>query len=296
MVRCLLSCLMLPLLLSAADSRIDHATLTGKDLKALQAKLASVGISTVYGGLHNNRATEMSIASFPDGSYLELMGIQPQADAAAVEKHPWAKCLQEDAGPCAWAIREKDLAAEVKRLKDAGVGVSAPEASGRTRPDGVRLEWETSAIGDGTRGGFFPFLIQDKTPRAQRVFPQGKPTTKDFRGITRIVIAVRNLEDAIARYRQAYGTPPTIKQADAAFGGYLALIGNLPVVLAQPLNADSWLTERIERFGEGPCAFVLGAENPGKFKAASKTRWFGAQIFWFDAQKLGWRLGFEAAR
>jgi hypothetical protein len=128
------------------------------------------------------------------------------------------------------------------------------------------------------------------------VFPQGKPTTKEFRGVTRIVIAVRNLEDALALYRQAYGTPPTIKQADREFGGYLALIGNLPVVLAQPLNSQSWLTERIERFGEGPCAFVLGAENPGKLRAASKTRWFGAEISWFDVQKLGWRLGFEAAR
>jgi hypothetical protein len=28
----------------------------------------------------------------------------------------------------------------------------------------------------------------------------------------------------------------------------------------------------------------------------SKTRWFGAEVSWFDAEKLGWRLGFEAVR
>ncbi len=90
--------------------------------------------------------------------------------------------------------------------------------------------------------------------------------------------------------------PPPIKQVDQSFQGYLALLGNLPVVLAQPLNARSWLTERIERYGEGPCAFVLAAVNPGRWQGVSKKRWFGAEISWFDEEKLGWRLGFEAAR
>lgn len=296
MMRCAFVWAALPGLLFAADSKIDHVTITGSELKQMQARLLAVGIASVYGGAHTNHATEMALVSFPDGSYLELMGIPPNADAAAVSQHVWAKFLQQDAGPCAWAMREKNLAGEVSRLKAAGVAVSAPVASGRTRPDGVRLEWETSDVGGDTRGTFFPFLIQDRTPREQRAYPQGKPVTKEFRGVTRVVIAVRNLDDAIKRYRQAYGAPPPIKQVDPSFQGYLALLGNLPVVLAQPLNAGSWLMDRIGRFGEGPCAFILGAINPGHFPAAAKTRWFGAEISWFDEEKLGWRLGFEAAR
>ena len=296
MVRCILPWTLLPMLLCAADSKIDHVTVAGSDLKQMQAKLSSVGIASVYGGVHSNHATEMAMVSFPDGSYLELMGIQPHADAAAVAVHVWAKFLQEDAGPCAWAMRDKNLAAEVSRLKAAGVAVSAPLAGGRTRPDGVRLEWETSDVGAVTRGTFFPFLIEDRTPREQRVFPSRKPVTKEFRGVTRVVIAVRNLDDAIARYRQAYGVPPPIKQVDRDFEGYLALLGNVPVVLAQPLNGGSWLAERIEQYGEGPCAFVLAAVNPGHYKGQAQTRWFGSEISWFDEEKLGWRLGFEAAR
>lgn len=295
-MRYLMLWLVAPFLLTAADSKIDHVTIAGRDLKQLQASLSAVGIDSVYGGAHTNHATEMSLVSFPDGSYLELMGIPPDADAAAVPRHAWAKFLQGDAGPCAWAMREKDLVAEVNRLKAAGIAVSAPAASGRTRPDGVHLEWQTSDVGADTRGTFFPFLIQDKSSREQRAFPQGKPVTKEFRGVTRVVIAVRNLDDAIQRYRQAYGVPRPIKQVDSGFQAYLALLGNLPVVLAQPLNGASWLAERIERYGEGPCAFVLGAVNPGHFQGASKSRWFGAEISWFDQQKLGWRLGFEAAR
>ena len=277
----------------AADSSVDHVTIAGRDLGKMQTALKTAGIASVYGGPHNNHATEMSLVSFPDGSYLELMGIQAKADAAAVKQHVWAKFLEEDAGPCAWALRAKDLAAEVKRLKAAGVPVSAPSASGRERPDGVRLEWETSDIGAMVRGTFFPFLIQDKTPRLQRAFPQGKPVTREFRGVAHVVIAVKNLEDAVQRYHAAYGVPPPIKQADKEWGAYLALLGSVPVILAQPLNADSWLNQRLAQFGEGPCAFILEAANAGHFKAAARSRWFGTETYWFDPEKVGWRLGYQ---
>jgi hypothetical protein len=284
-----------PALLAAVDLKIDHVTAAGSSLKKLQADLAAVGIATVYGGAHSNGATEMALVSFPDGSYLELIAPQPNADPQVLGRQPWAAFMKAEAGPCAWAVREKDVAAEVKRLEAAGIPVSAPSRNGRQRPDGARLEWETARVGTEPNGTFFPFLIHDFTPRAQRAFPQGKPLTRDFSGVTRVVIAVRDLNEAVKRYRQAYELPPAIKQVDQAFGAHLALLGATPVVLAQPLTADSWLAQRLEQVGEAPCAFVLGAKRPGRYHAASQTRWFGTQISWFDAVKLGWRLGFEAA-
>jgi hypothetical protein len=294
-MRCPLLIALLPVLLSAASLRIDHATVAGSDIKALQANLSAIGIPSVYGGAHTNKTTEMALVSLPDGSYLELMGVQPGADPQLVDRHEWAKFLKGNAGPCAWAAREVDLAAEVQRLQAAGIPVAAPVRSGRQRPDGVRLEWETSDIGAGTRGAFFPFLIHDFTQRNQRAFPQGKPATRDFTSVAKVVIAVRDLDDAIKRYRQAYGLPAPIKQVDKDFGAYLALMGGLPVVLAQPLTRDTWLAERLDRLGEAPCAFILGASQPGRYHAASKSRWFGADISWFDPEKLGWHLGFESS-
>jgi hypothetical protein len=238
----------------------------------------------------------MALTSLADGSYLELMGLQANAEKRLIDEHSWGKFLQGNAGPCAWAAREKDLAAEVKRLQDAGISVGAPTRSGRERPDGVKLEWETSDVGGGVRGTFFPFLIHDFTPREQRAFPQKKPTTRDFKGITKVVIAVRDLDEAVARYRKAYDQPKPIKQVDKEFGAQLALLGGVPVVLAQPLNPESWLAERLEKFGEAPCAFILGATAPGKYRAASKTTWFGVDVSWFDAGQVGWHLGFEAVR
>ena len=295
-MRPLLAVLVPAALACAADLRIDHATVAGASLPAMQAALSAVGIPSAYGGAHTNHATEMALVSFPDGSYLELMALQPQADPKAVDAQPWSRFLRGNAGPTAWAVRVPDIAAEVQRLKAAGVPVSAPERSGRQRPDGVRLEWETSSLGNEPRGTFLPFLIQDFTPREQRAFPQGKPVTRDFRGITRVVIAVHDLDAAVKRYREAFALPEPIRQVDKTFGARLAIVGAAPVVLAQPLTADSWLAARLEQFGEAPCAFVLGATRPERYKAASKTRWFGIDISWFDSDKLGWRLGFESAR
>jgi hypothetical protein len=282
-----------PMLLGAAQISIDHVTVAGRDLKAMQAALGEVGIPVQYGGPHANGVTEMALTSFPDGSYLELIAPQPKAALQGVAAHGWAKWMLANGGACAWAARVKDIAAEVKRLRAAGVEVSTPEAGGRARPDGTQLKWETARVGKEPNGTFFPFLIRDLTPRPLRVFPDRKPLTRDFSGVLKVVIAVRSLEDAVKRYHAAFAVPPPIKQVDPEFGAQLALLGEVPVILAAPVTAGSWLWKRLEQFGEGPCAFILGARSPGKYKTAAKTRWFGADLFWFDAGKLGWRLGFE---
>jgi hypothetical protein len=283
-----------PALLAAAGLKIDHVTVAGASLKKLQAQLSAAGLATVYGGAHANGVTEMALVSFPDGSYLEAIAPREHADPQALAQHAWAKFMQRDAGPCAWAVREKDVSAEVKRLQAAGIAVAAPARSGRQRPDGVRLDWETAQIGAEPNGTFFPFLIHDFTPRDQRAFPEGKPLNRDFRGVGKVVIAVRDLEASLKRYRQAYGTPPAIKQVDPGFGARLALLGGAPVLFAQPLTPDSWLAQRLAEFGEAPCAYLLDAQR-GHYRAVAQSRWFGVQVQWLDSEKLGWRLGFEAA-
>jgi hypothetical protein len=265
----------------------------GKDVQAMMKTLRDVaGITAQYGGPHSNHATEMAQASFPDGSYLELIAIQADADPAALAAHYWHKFMQADAGPCAWAIRPVDFSAEIERLRKTGVAVTGPNRSGRKRPDGVALDWETAQVGP-TNGGFFPFMIHDFTPRDNRANPSGKPAKSDWTGVVKVVIGVGDLESAIARYQKAYGLASPQQQEDAVFGAKLAWFPGTPVVLAAPINSSSWLSVRSQRFGEAPCAFVLGAKHGVTgYKGSS---WFGHSIVWANSDRLGWHLGFETS-
>jgi hypothetical protein len=273
----------------AQQFHIDHVTVAGKSLAAMRKALDAAGIPSEYGGAHSNHATEMALASFPDGSYLELIAIQPKADPAALAAHYWHNFLEHDGGPCAWAIRPPNFAEEIERLRQAGVMVSGPHKSGRQRPDGVELEWETAQVGP-TNGGFFPFLIHDFTPRENRAFPSGKPTTAKWTGLAKVVIGVSDLDGAIARYQKAYGLPAPERQEDAEFGAKLAWFRGTPVVLAAPLNSSSWLNARLEKYGEAPCAFVLGALGALTIQGRRPSNWFGTPISWAATE---WHLGFQ---
>jgi hypothetical protein len=269
--------------LMAQRFHIDHVTVAGKNIDVMRQALLAAGIRSEYGGPHSNHATEMAVASFPDGSYLELIAIQPNADPAALAAHYWHKFMEADAGPCAWAIRPVDIPAEVERLRKTGVAVTGPNKGGRKRPDGVQLDWENAQVGP-TNGGFFPFMIHDLTPRDNRAFPSGKPSATEWTGVVKVVISVQDLDAAIGRYRSAYGLGEPHRQEDAAFGAKLALFPGTPVVLAAPLSPESWLSSRLDRFGEAPCAFVLGAKG---HEANGLSH-----ISWADTEKLGWHLGF----
>jgi len=275
-------------IVSAQELRVDHVTVAGRDLRAMQKALESAGLNAEYGGPHSNHATEMSLVSFPDGSYLELIAIQPNADPRAVAAHEWHKFLEGNAGPTSWAVRPADFPAEVERLRGTGVTVSEPKPNGRKRPDGVELKWETAQVGP-TNGTFFPFLIHDFTPRERRGYPSGKPTTNARTGVTKVVLAVRDLPAAVERFRRAYGLSAVEREDNRELQAKLAWLRDTPVVLASPLSAGSWLNERLRRFGEAPCAFVLGVTNPHHVE----TRWFGHVVMWMDANALGWHLGFE---
>jgi hypothetical protein len=280
----------LPIL--AATLTIDHATVAGTHLDAMrQAFTAATGLPTEYGGRHANHATEMALTSFPDGSYLELMAIQPQADPSAVAAHVWSKFLKGNAGPCAFALREPDIGAEVVRLKAAGIAVTTPERNGRTRPNGTRLEWETTDVGPGRRGGLFPFLIRDFTPRQNRVYLTGHPTTDRARGIAKVVIGVGNLEDAIAQYRRAFELPAPRLQRNTGFDAKLAWFEGTPIVLAEGLRENGWLARRVREYGDAPCAFIFStARGPA---GAHRSQWFGESISWETPREFEGRFGFE---
>ena len=53
---------------------------------------------------------------------------------------------------------------------------------------------------------------------------------------------------------------------------------------------DSWLTRRLQDFGESPVAYLLGTTDLGaatkRYSLIAQTQWFGKKLAWFDARKL----------
>jgi hypothetical protein len=253
----------------AADLKVDHVTIAGRDLKQLQSQFAAAGIPSEYGGKHTNGLTEMAIASFADGSYLELIAAQKPTGAA---EHYWGKFIDANAGPCAWAVSVPDVAAAVPG--------GHPARSGRLRPDGVKLEWESASMGTEEQGTFFPFFIHDLTPRELRAFPQGKPSAPRYSGVAHVVIGVRDLDLAIDRYRKAFHLSVPKRLDDEMLQAHLAFFEGTPVVLASPLRGSTALATRLAKFGEAPYAFVLQLGPNGGGMMGVASNWFGQTIFW----------------
>ena len=139
--------LVLPMGLGAAELRVDHATVCGQDVKRMQAALTAVGIPSEYGGPHNNHATEMALTSFPDGSYLEQIAIQPKGDAKAIDAHEWSKQMKGNGGSLRLCGSSRGHGSGGDTAPGAHSGDQARNVPGRNRPDGTRLDWETSQVG-----------------------------------------------------------------------------------------------------------------------------------------------------
>ena len=148
--------------------------------------------------------------------------------------------MSADAGPCAWAVAPDDIAAEVNRLKAAGIKVVGPQAGSRKRPDGMAVEWQTAFVGTSTRGSTLPFMIQDRTPRAWRVQPSESLKDSGLIGIVGVVVAVNNLDAATASFRKAFQWAPPITEDHKEWGCQTAYFPGTPVILAASLDGRGW--------------------------------------------------------
>jgi hypothetical protein len=282
-----------------ADSRtitvlsVDHASICGLDLQAMQQAFSDAGLKPDYGGPHTNGGTHMALLGFDDGSYLEF--IAPQTPGSA-EGSPWGKLLAADAGACAWAVSSDDVQKELERLKALGVPADGPTKGSRKRPDGLAIEWVTAQVGGGTPGSTLPFVIEDRTPREWRVKTSDSVKDSGLAGIDLVVVAVNDLKASADRFSKAYGWSEPLVETQREFGAKVAYFPGEPVVLAAPVDTKSWIKERLQKFGETPVAFLLATQDfnatSKKFRLSGSKVWFAQRVAWFDASKLkGVRLG-----
>ncbi len=232
--------------------QIDHVTIAGPDLAALRRAMASIQLSVIDGGAHTNGATHMALHAFADGSYIEVIStIEPGAPSPW-----WHDHIHGSAGPCAWAVRCRDIGKEVTRLRSAGVEVQDPTTMGRTRGDGRELVWHLAKVGPGEPGTCLPFLIEDVTPREWRVAPPEAPD-HPLQGVARVILAVPDLDTAVALFRRAFRWHEPDTQSAPHLDAMLAAFHGTPVILAAPTDPDGRVARRLQRFGPCPYGFIL---------------------------------------
>lgn len=264
------------------DLRLDHVTVAGRSLDALDRAFEGVGLTPTYGGTHSNGVTHMSTLSFADGTYLECISTQE----AGAESPWWDAHIRADAGPCAWCVRVPDAAEAAETLADRGVAVDGPHEFARERPDGTLLEWELVYLGEGDPGSVLPFCIADTTPREERV---GEPLDgTGLVGIDTVVVGVADLDRATARLRAAFDLAESTRGASDRLGATVAHFPDAPVALAAPTGAG-WLADRLETVGASPCAFLFEAETgtAERYPVSGTEPWGDGEAVWLDPDAVG---------
>lgn len=78
-----------------------------------------------------------------------------------------------------------------------------------------------------------------------------------------VVLAVHDLETARDRFKTAFDLDSPSREHLDHFDADATVFADTPVVLVTP-NGDSWLTNRLERFGPRPVAYLLGIDPDSK--------------------------------
>ncbi len=242
---------------------IDHITIAGPDLAVLQEAFATAGLTSQYGGRHSNGITHMSWLGFDDYSYLELVSTPQTGTGVPL----WKGHTCNPAGGTAWTIYADGIATEAERIRAQGVTVHGPIRIERQKPDGRVGKWDLGYLGDASPGGVLPFLIEDETPRSVRVTPS--PSVADstrvcpgkLGGLKAVVIAVRNLDDHVASFREVWGWNAPRMLSDRGAGVQYAFFEGQPVVLASPAGDAVELNSHLGRYGESPFSCLISSGN-----------------------------------
>ncbi|HEU0073376.1 MAG TPA: VOC family protein [Dehalococcoidia bacterium] len=164
---------------------IDHVVILVNDLDEAIDSYTRLGFSVVPGGRHNV-GTHNALIAFQDGSYIELIAFWEDD-----RTHRWHRYLHLGGGLVDYCMRTDDILGDVAALRDAGVAMTDKQPMNRLRPDGYRLEW-TLSLAVETQG-VTPFLIEDITPREERV-PRKVDQANGALGISALTIAVRETD------------------------------------------------------------------------------------------------------
>lgn len=249
---------------------IDHLVIAVPDLEAASRGYKALGFTVVPGGRHPV-GTHNALIAFEDGAYLELIAFYEPSPG-----HRWWAPLQQGGGLVDFCMQTDDLLDDTATLREAGVEIDDPRPLTRVRPDGYTLNWVLS-IPRGRHRGVAPFLIQDRTPREERV-PRETTHRNRVTGIGTVTIAVDDVATVRGWYAAALGHPGReIRRNDLDAAGIRFTIGPHTFDFVAPKGRrsplDGWLRDR----GPSPYASTLTTAS-GEAGPLEEVKAMGARL------------------
>ena len=234
---------------------IDHLVIVVRDLDRAAKDYAQLGFTVVLGGRHPVGSHNMLI-SLADGSYLEIIAFYREAP-----DHRWWDALAKGERLVDYCMQTDDLQGDTKKLRDAGVAINDPVPWSRRRPDGYELKWVLSLATGGHRG-VAPFLIEDVTPREERI-PREFQHANGASGIGTLTIAVGELASVQRWYETALGAA-AMAFTDEMVGarGFYFTVGSHIVEFVTPADPQSPLVDWLRTYGPSPYSATLRTDTP----------------------------------
>lgn len=248
---------------------IDHLVIAVPDLGTAMAGFRGLGFAVVPGGRHP-QGTHNALIAFADGAYLELIAFfEPNP------QHRWWRQLERGGGLIDFCLRTSDLARDLAAFRAAGVEMDDPRPLSRVRPDGVTLAWRLG-IPRGRWPGVAPFLIEDDTPRSERV-PGDTTHPNGAAGVDSLTVALADASAARRVYEQVLGGPAeAVERADLDAAGFRVAIGPHRFDFLAPRTDGGPLAGWLPTRGPSPWAVALRAPAPAGWLDPARAQ--GARI------------------
>ena len=249
---------------------IDHLVIVVPELDAAAVTYADLGFTVVPGGRHPV-GTHNALIALQDGSYIELI-----AFCEANPEHRWWVPLHQGGGLVDFCMQTDDLMRDTLAFRRAGVAIDDPTPLTRRRPDGYLLRWVLS-IPRGAHRAVAPFLIQDETPRAERI-PRETAHQNLATGIGTLTVAVAEVGAVRAWYARVLGVPgQDIRRDDLQAAGVRFPVGPHRLDFLAPTGPGGPIAAWLRARGASPYGATLRTAG-GPTGALDESRALGGRL------------------
>lgn len=249
---------------------IDHVVIVVPDLDTAIADYQALGFSVARGGRHAAIGSHNALIGLADGAYLELIAFfEPNA------RHRWRTKLDQGGGLVDYCMQTDGLPGDAAALRRAGVAMGEPWPLSRKRPDGYAVSWILATPPDA-QSGHAPFLIEDMTPREERVPPQTEHAN-GVTGIRTLTVATPDVAPVRGWLGAVLGAPgEAITRDDVNGAGVRFTVGPHTLDFVAPGGPHSPLAPWIAARGASPYSLLLATSGtPGTL---DERRAAGARI------------------